>query len=193
MIGLTSRAGSAIHEYLIGPETHGVRLFVAGKSDQGAVVGIDPMHDQPLPKFVQWRVGDCGVRFFVAETDVAEIAGRVLDFRSDQFGRGFRVSRAAREESTDLTLAVRTFVEESINPRVAAHGGEVEVVRVQDDEAVVRLHGGCQGCRFANTTLQAIVSREIVEAFPRIRTVTDETDHAAGEAPWSSINECCSS
>jgi Fe/S biogenesis protein NfuA len=37
-------------------------------------------------------------------------------------------------------------IDELVNPRIAAHGGAVELVDVADDAVYVRMTGGCQGC-----------------------------------------------
>jgi Fe-S cluster biogenesis protein NfuA len=71
-----------------------------------------------------------------------------------------------------------------VNPGVAGHGGSVSLERVEGDAAIIRLHGGCQGCGAADITLKQGIERMIMEQVPEIKRVLDATDHEAGENPY---------
>ena len=79
---------------------------------------------------------------------------------------------------------VQKLLDESINPAVAAHGGHIALVDVQDDTVYIRLEGGCQGCGMADVTLKQGVTSEIQTALPQITNVLDTTDHAGGANPY---------
>jgi Fe-S cluster biogenesis protein NfuA len=81
-------------------------------------------------------------------------------------------------------LAIRDLLRERINPSIAAHGGHISLVDVQDNRAFVRLEGGCQGCGMADVTLKEGVSKEITGSVPGITEVLDVTDHAEGTNPY---------
>lgn len=59
---------------------------------------------------------------------------------------------------------------------LAAHGGSVELVAVDEIQgiATVRLTGACEGCAFADQTLQSIVESVVTESVPEIKTVCSE-------------------
>ena len=80
---------------------------------------------------------------------------------------------------------IRQFVEEYINPALAGHDGHLSVENF-DDEGVlyVRLSGGCQGCAASKQTLQGQVSAYLIEEFPEITGIIDNTDHSSGENPY---------
>ena len=80
--------------------------------------------------------------------------------------------------------AIRSLLDQRINPSVAAHGGHISLVDVQDDTAYIRLEGGCQGCGMADVTLKQGVESEIKRVAPAITTVLDATDHAGGSNPY---------
>ena len=80
--------------------------------------------------------------------------------------------------------AIRQLLDERINPQVAAHGGHIALVDVQDDTVYIRLEGGCQGCGMADVTLKQGVAKEIQSLVPAITTVLDVTDHAGGDNPY---------
>ncbi|MEH6495733.1 MAG: NifU family protein [Pseudomonas marincola] len=84
--------------------------------------------------------------------------------------------------------AVRAMLQTSINPSIAAHGGHITLVDVQDDKVYVRLEGGCQGCGMADVTLKQGVAKEIMQKLPNITEVLDVTDHAGGANPYYQPN-----
>lgn len=83
-----------------------------------------------------------------------------------------------------LAERVQLVLDELINPRIAAHGGAVELVDVTDDTLYVRMSGGCQGCSASAATLRMGVERMVKDEVPEIREVIDLTDHNAGENPY---------
>jgi Fe-S cluster biogenesis protein NfuA len=80
--------------------------------------------------------------------------------------------------------AIQDLLEEQVNPAVAAHGGHISLVDVQDDTVYIRLEGGCQGCGMADVTLKQGVATEIRRVAPGITKVLDVTDHAGGTNPY---------
>jgi Fe-S cluster biogenesis protein NfuA len=79
---------------------------------------------------------------------------------------------------------VQDVLDEQINPGVAAHGGYVELIDVQDDNIYIRMGGGCQGCGAADVTLKMGIERLIREQVPQVREILDTTDHAGGTNPY---------
>lgn len=100
------------------------------------------------------------------------------------------VARPAEDTSdkpgmrTPEAEAIQKILAERINPAVAAHGGYISLVDVQDDTAYIRLEGGCQGCGMADVTLKQGIEEEIKRCVPEIATVLDVTDHAGGTNPY---------
>ncbi len=85
---------------------------------------------------------------------------------------------------TPTGKAILEVLEKQINPSVAAHGGHISLVDVQDDTVYIRLEGGCQGCGMADVTLKQGVVTEIQRVAPGITNVLDVTDHAGGSNPY---------
>lgn len=85
---------------------------------------------------------------------------------------------------SQVGVAIRDLLQERINPSIAAHGGHITLVDVQESKAFVKLEGGCQGCGMADVTLKQGVAKEIMELVPVITEVLDVTDHAGGENPY---------
>jgi Fe-S cluster biogenesis protein NfuA len=70
-----------------------------------------------------------------------------------------------------------------VRPLLAAHGGDVELLGVDEDGAAVRLKllGNCDGCPSSQVTLRAAVETAIQEAAPEI--VRFEVDQPASPGP----------
>lgn len=62
---------------------------------------------------------------------------------------------------------------ESIRPALQSHGGDIELVSVDDDNNVsVRLQGACQGCPGAKMTMKMGVERVLKEKVPEVKQVS---------------------
>lgn len=79
---------------------------------------------------------------------------------------------------------VVAVVDQAINPAIAAHGGVVEVVAVEESTVYVRMGGGCQGCGMAAVTLTQGIESTITDTVPEISKVVDVTDHSGGDNPY---------
>jgi len=84
----------------------------------------------------------------------------------------------------DLDTRVRRFIDNEINPTVAAHGGRVSVVDVEEGRVRLRLEGACQGCSLAQVTTRQGIERLLRATIPDIISVIDVTDHEAGTNPF---------
>lgn len=82
------------------------------------------------------------------------------------------------------SLEVFDLIEEKTNPAIAAHGGHIELLRVEDHIAYIKMSGGCQGCGMALQTLKKGVMVALKEAIPSITDLVDETDHSSGTNPF---------
>jgi Fe-S cluster biogenesis protein NfuA len=61
---------------------------------------------------------------------------------------------------------------ESIRESLQSHGGDVELVGIDQDNTVkVRLQGACQGCPGATMTMKMGIERMLKEKVPEIKEV----------------------
>ena len=66
-----------------------------------------------------------------------------------------------------------------INPGLAAHGGDVSLEELTEDNiAVLKFGGGCQGCSAVDMTLKGGVEKTLMEKVPGLQGVKDITDHS---------------
>jgi len=112
--------------------------------------------------------------------------GATLDYLSLESGEGFEINNPASDPGwTDpLHKKVQEVIDEKVLPVVGAHGGWVELDRVEGDTVYVSLGGGCQGCSSAGFTLSAGIEQAICQEIDEIEHVVDITDHEAGEQPF---------
>ena len=71
-----------------------------------------------------------------------------------------------------------------IRPALAQHGGNVEVIDVDNNKLFVKFFGGCQGCSSSKATLKGGIEQLIKQNFPDIDEVVDVTDHEQGTNPY---------
>ena len=79
---------------------------------------------------------------------------------------------------------IDALLEEQVRPSLAAHGGNVEVVDVDNNQVFLKLSGGCHGCSSSNITLKQGIAKIIKQKFPEITDVLDITDHKSGKTPY---------
>lgn len=66
---------------------------------------------------------------------------------------------------------VKKVLKERINPILFNHGGEAELVKVENDIVVIKFKGACANCPSASNTLEETVSIILKDEIPRIKGV----------------------
>ena len=79
---------------------------------------------------------------------------------------------------------LEVLFDEQVRPALAAHGGNVEIIDLDNDKLFVKLSGGCQGCSSSKATLKDGIQTLVKQNFPFITEVVDLTDHVSGENPY---------
>ena len=82
---------------------------------------------------------------------------------------------------TENLRKIEAVLDEKVRPALRAHGGEIEIDRLEDGVLYVKLLGRCAGCPSADLTNETIVEAELVQALPElvrkvavVQTVSDE-------------------
>jgi Fe/S biogenesis protein NfuA len=79
---------------------------------------------------------------------------------------------------------IEILFDEQVRPSLASHGGDVQIIDLDNNKLFVRLLGGCQGCSSSKATLTDGIQTLVKKNFPEITEVVDLTDHATGENPY---------
>ena len=127
------------------------------------------------------------LRIYMDPASARFLEGASIDFIDNLNESGFKVEApdsGSKKPSGPLAEAVQGVLEEKINPAVAAHGGHIELIAVEDATAYLKFGGGCQGCGMVNVTLKQGVEKILFEEVPEVTRVMDVTDHASGTNPY---------
>ena len=108
-----------------------------------------------------------------------------LDLTKDEDGKDLltfhapNLNRAALPEDAPLYDKIKRFIDTTVSPALAGHGGAVELDSVTEDGVVrVRFQGGCLGCSMVGLTLKEGIQTQLNQAFPgMIKDVVDVTEH----------------
>lgn len=127
-----------------------------------------------------------GIAFYIDPASQPHLEGATLQYVDSLSGGGFRFDNPNKPRllADPLAERVQRILDEEINPGVAAHGGRVALVNVDEGRVFIRFGGGCQGCGQADVTLKDGVVASLTRQIPEIREVVDATDHEAGENPY---------
>jgi Fe/S biogenesis protein NfuA len=162
----------------------GLRLSISGRSSSGFRYAMGLVEEgQEDPEDVV--VDDGPFKVFIDPQSAPHLDGASIDYIDQgMHGSGFKIDNPNPVWTDPLALRVQELIDNRINPGVAAHGGNVELLDIQDGTVYVRLGGGCQGCGMVDVTLRQGIEALIREEIPEIQQVVDSTDHASGQNPY---------
>lgn len=93
-------------------------------------------------------------------------------------------ARLQPASSDSIRVRVQDVIDSKINPGVASHGGNVQLLDVKENIVYLKLGGGCQGCGMVDVTLKQGIQKILKAAVPEIQDVVDTTDHKSGNNPY---------
>ena len=131
-----------------------------------------------------------GVTAFVEARSLSFLEDAEIDYVTDAIG-GELTIRAPNartpqvSEDSPLEDRVNYVLWNDVNPMLAAHGGQVHLVKIEQESAgaivVLQFGGGCQGCGMVDLTLKDGIEKTLHEKLPEIAGVRDLTDHSQDE------------
>lgn len=107
-----------------------------------------------------------------------------VDYSPDRMGGQLTICAPSAKmpqvnDDSPLEDKVNYILYNEINPGLAAHGGQVSLVTLTEDNyAVLKFGGGCQGCSAVDLTLKEGVEKTLIDKLPEIQGVRDMTDHS---------------
>ena len=129
--------------------------------------------EQPYESFAAW---------FQARS-VPFLEDALVDYSPDEMGGQLTIKAPNAKmprvsDDSPIEDRINYLLYNEVNPSLAAHGGEVSLIEVTDDQfAVLRFGGGCQGCSAVDMTLKGGVEKTLLEQIPQLAGVRDTTDH----------------
>ncbi len=175
----------------------GLRVAISG-TEMSPSMTFEFSYDLSLQEIAETDASDTvyetgGLTVVVPEDSVANLTGATLDVPSNPLQGGLVIrnpnrpdmdSRIDLSEGGSVAERLQNLLNNHVNPSLAAHGGYVELVKVEDAKAYLLMGGGCQGCTMSAATLHQGVATIITQHVPEILDVIDVTDHTAGENPF---------
>jgi Fe/S biogenesis protein NfuA len=187
MITVTETAQAKIGEFVAdaGEECRGVRIRAAKVGKHTFRYQIHLVRDQDIED-ADTRIDLDGFAMVIDPQTAEWMEDATVDFLTLESGEGFQIENPAATPTWDDPVAqkVQEVIDTKVLPVVGAHGGWVELDRVDGDTAYVHLGGGCQGCSSASFTLSQGIESVITTEVAEIEHVVDETDHGAGSQPF---------
>ena len=170
------------------PENALVRVMIKGRTETEYeyTMGLTEKDEDPAEHMRDsfYEFGD--VTVVVDDVSINSLKGSTIDYKEDLNVAGFVVDNPNKPVYNDMERDVQELLNQQINPQIKSHGGQVDVVRYEEDDSVlyIEMSGGCQGCSSSSATLKNGVEQMIYEEFPDIDDIRDVTDHDAGENPY---------
>ena len=163
-------------------EVEGLRVSITGRTTNTFEYSLG-LEVELHPDDVVIDLGD--LKVLVDSQSMDSLKGSIIDYVEDLNASGFRVDNPNQPTWDDSRAQkIQELIDTRINPSVASHGGNIQLLDVTEDSVYVHMGGGCQGCGQAAATLKQGVQAMIQEEFPEIVNIIDTTDHAAGTNPY---------
>ena len=186
LLTVTEAAQEKIHAVIEAEEVEveGLRISIQGKTATAFQYSLGLATESETDDIVV----ECeSFNVLVDAESAPDLKGAVIDYVDDLNASGFNIENPNTPAWDDpKAQKIQELIDERINPAVAAHGGQIELLNVDDDSIYIHMGGGCQGCGMANVTLKHGIEAMIQEVFPEIKNVVDTTDHASGTNPYYS-------
>ncbi|WP_369601940.1 Fe-S biogenesis protein NfuA [Hahella sp. SMD15-11] len=170
-------------------EGMGVRMFVTQPGTRYAETCLAYCRpDEVIPEDELLQVGD--LKVYLDSASVPYLEDAVVDFNPERMGGQLTIKAPNAKmprvsEDSPLPDRINYILYTEINPGLAAHGGEVQLVEVTDDNyAILRFGGGCQGCSAVDLTLKQGVEKTLRERLPELAGVKDVTDHSVKDQAY---------
>jgi len=186
IVTVTETAREKVLEILDDQKIRGrgaIRIEVQGRGASGFNYGMS-LEEDATPESGDQVQDEGEFKILVGADTAPRLRGATVDFVGQLMGGGFRIENPNSAWDDPTAEAVQRLIDSQINPGVAAHGGQVELIDVKDNTVYVRLSGGCQGCGMVDVTLRQGIETLIKQELPQIVRVVDTTDHAGGSNPY---------
>lgn len=163
-----------------------VRMFVTQpgtKYAETCLAYCRPGEEKPNDELVELS----HIRVYLEKNSIPYLDEAEVDYAKDRMGGQLTIkapNAKMPKVSSDSPLheQISYVLYTEINPGLASHGGEVSLEELTEDNvAVLKFGGGCQGCSAVDLTLKDGVERTLLEKIPQLKGVRDVTDHTVKE------------
>ncbi len=161
IIQITDSAQDYLAELLEKQNVEGiaVRIFITQPGTPYAETCLAycrPGEEEPTDQ----ALGFTKLKVFVDKNSIPFLEEAVVDFNADRMGGQLTIKAPNAKmpkvnADSPMEDRVNYILYSEINPGLAAHGGEIKLIELTDDNvAILAFGGGCQGCAAVDLTLK---------------------------------------
>ena len=184
MVTVTESAQAYLAQLLAKQEVEGmsVRMFVSQPGTRFAETCLAYCKPDEV-KTEDERIEYQSLVVYLEKISVPYLADAVVDYDQNKMGGQLTIKAPNAKvpniaADSPLSEKVNYFLITEINPGLQSHGGEVSLVEIKENVAILKFGGGCQGCSAVSMTLKEGVEKKLIERIPELRGVKDITDHS---------------
>jgi len=184
MVTITESAQDYLAELLEKQEDAlGVRVFINQPGTSRAETCIAYCRQDDLDEGDEKHEYDKFSAWFEGRS-IPYLEDALVDYAKDRMGGQLTIkapnAKMPRVDAdSPLEDRINYVLYNEVNPALAAHGGEVSLVEVTEEQiAILQFGGGCQGCGMVDQTLKGGVEKTLLEQLPQLKGVRDMTDHS---------------
>ena len=167
-------------------DTSGIKIFVSEPGTPRAETCI--AYSKKDEDFSSFRlIDEFRFKLYLEEKSIDFLKSAEVDYSPDKFGGTLTIKAPNAKlpqisENASIEDKINYVLYSEVNPGLAAHGGEVSLIEVLDEEtAILQFGGGCQGCCMVDLTLKDGVEKTLLEQVDGLKSVKDVTDHSYRE------------
>ena len=167
-------------------DTSGIKIFVSEPGTPRAETCI--AYSKKDEDFSSFRlIEEFKFKLYLEEKSIDFLRNAEVDYSPDKFGGTLTIKAPNAKlpqisENATIEDKINYVLYSEVNPGLAAHGGEVSLIEVLDEEtAILQFGGGCQGCGMVDLTLKDGVEKTLLEQVDGLKSVKDVTDHSYRE------------
>ena len=167
-------------------DTSGIKIFVSEPGTPRAETCI--AYSKKDEDFSSFRlIEEFKFKLYLEEKSIDFLRNAEVDYSPDKFGGTLTIKAPNAKlpqisENATIEDKINYVLYSEVNPGLAAHGGEVSLIEVLDEEiAILQFGGGCQGCGMVDLTLKDGVEKTLLEQVEGLKSVRDVTDHSYRE------------
>jgi Fe/S biogenesis protein NfuA len=167
-------------------DTSGIKIFVSEPGTPRAETCI--AYSKKDEDFSSFRlIDEFKFQLYLEEKSIDFLKNAEVDYSPDKFGGTLTIKAPNAKlpqisENASIEDKINYVLYSEVNPGLAAHGGEVSLIEVLDEEtAILQFGGGCQGCGMVDLTLKDGVEKTLLEQVDGLKSVQDVTDHSYRE------------
>ncbi|WP_371187871.1 Fe-S biogenesis protein NfuA [Thalassotalea maritima] len=164
-----------------------IRVFVVNPGTAQAECGVSYCPPEAIEED-DIRIEYNGFAALVDKDSERFLEDAEIDFVSDQMGSQLTLkapNAKLRKVADDAPLydRVNYFIQSEVNPQLAGHGGECQLMEITEDGyAILQFGGGCNGCSQIDLTVKEGVEKQLIAMMgDEIKGVRDVTEHQRGE------------